>query len=370
MGSISDQLLDTLYGAPLMPELWPEALAQTAAHLSLHGCAILHTDLTGQGHNAYFSTGLNPEISRLYAAGYGELDVYRPRFMKLATSPDRILMGDELCDFQSIKRSVFGQDILRKGDIRLWCAVATVHTKAAVENISLYHPWNSDPPPSSELARVRQVLPHLNNALRLRARISHLEGVARDLHGALHQSASAIILFDHSGRCAFVNAQAETLLRRRDGLLYQDRTLAADNSEEASALQAAIRRAVAANRREQRIGSVVRVTRRNGSPLHIRVSPLPGNNLLPSAKYLAIAVVGARDVETRFPAEAVRSIYRLTPSESKIAALMMAGHSLQEASEILHITKETARTQIKAVFQKTGTRRQGELISLLSGIPR
>ncbi len=45
---------------------------------------------------------------------------------------------------------------------------------------------------------------------------------------------------------------------------------------------------------------------------------------------------------------------------------MATGVSPEQAGEELGIARETARNQLKAIFAKTATHRQGELIALLS----
>jgi len=45
---------------------------------------------------------------------------------------------------------------------------------------------------------------------------------------------------------------------------------------------------------------------------------------------------------------------------------MASGMSLEDAAEKLTIARQTARTQLKAIFMKTGTHRQSQLVALLS----
>jgi DNA-binding CsgD family transcriptional regulator len=56
----------------------------------------------------------------------------------------------------------------------------------------------------------------------------------------------------------------------------------------------------------------------------------------------------------------------LSPAESRVAALLATGFSIDVAAERLCISRETARNHVKAAFSKTGTHRQAELISLVS----
>lgn len=59
--------------------------------------------------------------------------------------------------------------------------------------------------------------------------------------------------------------------------------------------------------------------------------------------------------------------FGLTPSEIALCRRLLLGESVADAAERLGITQETARTRLKAIFQKTDTSRQAELMLLLVG---
>jgi DNA-binding CsgD family transcriptional regulator len=63
---------------------------------------------------------------------------------------------------------------------------------------------------------------------------------------------------------------------------------------------------------------------------------------------------------------ALERIYRLTPAEAKLAVRLGQGSALAEAAEALGISVATARTQLKAIFDKTHTHRQAELVILIA----
>jgi len=50
-----------------------------------------------------------------------------------------------------------------------------------------------------------------------------------------------------------------------------------------------------------------------------------------------------------------------------LSSLLLEGCTLTEAAERLEVQVSTVRTQLKSIFWKTGTHRQGELMKLLSG---
>lgn len=58
----------------------------------------------------------------------------------------------------------------------------------------------------------------------------------------------------------------------------------------------------------------------------------------------------------------------LTAAEARLASKLAAGRQIADASAELGISPHTARTQLKAIFAKTGARRQSELIGILGRV--
>ena len=58
--------------------------------------------------------------------------------------------------------------------------------------------------------------------------------------------------------------------------------------------------------------------------------------------------------------------FHLTASETRLAICLASGQSLREAARHIGVRYETVRTQLKAIFAKTNTRRQVELVLLLN----
>ena len=59
--------------------------------------------------------------------------------------------------------------------------------------------------------------------------------------------------------------------------------------------------------------------------------------------------------------------FGLTPAEARLAIHLATGASLTEAADMLGVTHNTVRAQLRAIFDKTDTHRQTELIRLLQG---
>lgn len=57
--------------------------------------------------------------------------------------------------------------------------------------------------------------------------------------------------------------------------------------------------------------------------------------------------------------------YGVTRAEARLAAKLMENHTVAQCAGLLGISVNTARNQLKRIYEKTGTRRQTELLTLL-----
>ncbi|MFZ2069718.1 MAG: hypothetical protein WAV27_27415 [Xanthobacteraceae bacterium] len=70
-----------------------------------------------------------------------------------------------------------------------------------------------------------------------------------------------------------------------------------------------------------------------------------------------------------FPAPSVRLLqqfFKLTPAEARVAQFMARAETIEDAACALSIRLCTARSHLAAIFEKTATARQAELVALLS----
>lgn len=69
------------------------------------------------------------------------------------------------------------------------------------------------------------------------------------------------------------------------------------------------------------------------------------------------------------PPELLQALFDLSPAEARVAAMIAKGSSVDATADALSVKPNTIRVQLKAVFAKTGTSRQAELVSLLRLAP-
>lgn len=67
---------------------------------------------------------------------------------------------------------------------------------------------------------------------------------------------------------------------------------------------------------------------------------------------------------------ALRTIYRLTAAETRVALALASGYSVNEIGASLRVTANTVRVQLKAVYAKTGTGTQSKLVAFVAALDK
>ena len=66
--------------------------------------------------------------------------------------------------------------------------------------------------------------------------------------------------------------------------------------------------------------------------------------------------------------ELVQSLFDLTAAEARVARSLTMGQTVDEIASEKGVSSHTVRTQVRGVLEKTGSRRQADVIALLGGI--
>jgi DNA-binding CsgD family transcriptional regulator len=94
-------------------------------------------------------------------------------------------------------------------------------------------------------------------------------------------------------------------------------------------------------------------------PAIVRIWPFERPMHPPGQEVGALLTLNALGPRPGPPAAIVANTFRLTPSEAKLACIIARGAPPDIPA------RETARNQLKAIFAKTDTHRQSELVALL-----
>ena len=70
------------------------------------------------------------------------------------------------------------------------------------------------------------------------------------------------------------------------------------------------------------------------------------------------------------PQDLLQAAYGLTPAEARVAQRVACGENPEEIADRHQVSPGTVRMQLKSIFQKTNTKRQAQLVSLLARLGR
>jgi len=169
-----------------------------------------------------------------------------------------------------------------------------------------------------------------------------------------------------------VNRSAEQIAARCDGFILGDAEPHATDARENRVLRQHLNQAIAigasVGRGPSHVMSISRPSGWRAYPVIIAplLAPPTGRG---GGDAVAAIFIGDPEASQITTAEFLRTLYALTHAEAELVALLARGRSLEEAAVERGVTLNTVRSQLKQVFAKTDTKRQGQLIRLvLTGV--
>ena len=102
------------------------------------------------------------------------------------------------------------------------------------------------------------------------------------------------------------------------------------------------------------------------APLAVLVTPLrAATDWLAPRRPVAILFISDPERASNPAAGRLQRAFGLTRAEAAVAVELLNGHGLKVAAAALGVAPVTVRTHLTAVFSKTGTHRQAELVRVL-----
>jgi len=162
-------------------------------------------------------------------------------------------------------------------------------------------------------------------------------------------------------RVSYANQSAAELLGVKAGFTPPESLTNAAQDERSRALERLLR----SERGDLR--ARVHTHPEDGRPLQVLVTPFrwPVSDGNEQPRFARALFIGDPKQQTGDPIGVLHARYGLTRGETRLALLLLAGCSVEEAAQLLRITVGTARGVLKQVFEKTGTNRQPALVRLL-----
>lgn len=362
-------LVETIYEAAFNPGNWSGLAPSIAKVFNAGSCKFQFQDMLRTRASVLCATGNYDERSNTdYEKYYFAKDPCVTEARKIGIGTP-VLSQDMIAPEVFLNSEVYNDYSRRIGVFHLVGAMLPVGS-GAVAGIGIHRPYKAGTFDLQDKQTIALLVPHLTRALRIYRKMHGLELQGGIGLAALEAMAVGVMVVDATGKLLFSNTVAERLLQKGQGITVSHGHLRAQSAERNLVLQHTIREAIAGfSGRSSHAGMLV-LQRRDALPLSLLISPAPGYRL--GADLLqATAIIFVNNPDDRItPAEAALATqFRLTPAEARLTAAMLDGEHVDDYAIRTGLSPHTVKTQLKAVFAKTGCGRQSDLMRIVLANP-
>jgi DNA-binding CsgD family transcriptional regulator len=355
---VEPQLADLIYECAFVPELWPAALDQLAGladavggHLIASGADGVHwtaSDVLCHGMERIAPTGL-------LSAGQRVLRLVAAQHAGFLTEHD-LYHNDE------IARDPIYRDFLLPLGLG-WGAGTIIPLPTGTTLLfAVERRFARGPVEPAFIQQLDALRPHLARSALMSARL-RLER-ARAATETLALIGLPALIFDSNGKVLSANRMIEMM---SDHITWRAQDRVALKDRIANLL---LQQAIATLQLEpgkQVLSFAVR-GKLNDASLVAHMIPIRGNArdiFVRCAGVLVLTPVAAPQAPA---VELIQSLFDLTPAEARVARNLAAGDTLDEIAATGRVSRNTVRSHVRGVLEKTGCRRQAEVVALLGGI--
>lgn len=360
-------LIAGIYDAALNAELWPDILTRIGDAVGgpqiifgiydpPNGLVNMHAPRT------------DPDLMRRFADWVST----NPELPCIAKHPPgQVFNGADVISPDKFTRTAIYQDWWRPAGFSTDPLVTNLFADGVASGHFASHaPPNGSPFDSSQKHLFAVLAKHLVRAVALQ-RSLHLTMAKESALAGLEDLQQGFLIVDAEARLLFVNRAAQALLDGRTGLRLEAGALSASDVDAGRTLRGLIASCAAGGNVAS--GGDVALSRGAGRlPLDVRVAPVRLEAALTRGLWSLFqqrpaAIVLVSDLETarRSRVEALRARFGFTAAEVTFALEIIKGDGRQAAADRLGISVGTARSHLSSIFDKTGSRRQAELVRLL-----
>ena len=352
------ELIDRIYEAAIDRCAWSAVMREIASTLN---SATAHIQMHDFSDDSFDYLALHPdhplESITEYNASWRHRDPFRVKAERMAGT-----LGNELdlAPPGGPARAEIYKDFYVKWGWGRGIGGYIVRTAEEGALFGVARSIDDEPYTAEEIGRARILGLHLGRGVEVHRSLKAATALKELSECALDTVGAGVVVLDERGHVAVINEPAQRLLRARDGLVVEQRSLDTHDPVSRAALQEAIRKALTAG--PDRGGAACVVQRRSGDPLQLLVSPAGQRH---SKNAGALVVITTRETDVDQLAAQLAARHPLTPAEAAAAAALCRGLSPAEIAQTTGKSVNTVRTHLKNIQAKLGVHGQAQIVAEL-----
>ena len=349
--------VSALHEAAAAPEHWPHALEAVMQLLGTPLGALMDVRADGSVLEEMHVLGHDPSVQKEYAEHYFAIDPSQGA--GLAAPPLDIYVCFEHFDPRVRDRNEYF-DWARRKDIGDVLGFATSAIDGRRHILALQQRWDAEGFGEEAKALMALIAPHLQQAKSVEARLRVAKATSLHLEAGLDRVTAAGFIVDGAAKVVHLNRTASSLIERQRELGVRHGALLFDEPRLDAQFRQALRMAAGLLGRS----SVLPLAFAGSGRGELLVAPLRPRAEAAWREPMALVVITEPPTDADAIAWRLRQLYDLTAAEARVAAQIALGRTVEEMAAAHGVKSVTLRTQLRAVFQKTGTRRQPDLVRL------
>jgi len=360
-------LIGHIYDAALDPALWVGALEKGAEFVGGPAASLFSRDLASKTANNAYQFGLDPQYVQLYEHTYVKLDPtslgYFIADVGEPVSTTDVMPYDEIVETRFYKEWAKPQGLVDSVHAMLEKSVTS-----AAAFVVFRHQRNGQVNDETR-RRMRLVVPHFRRAVLIGKVLDLKKAEAATLAGTLDGISAGMLLVDATGRIVHTNAAGHVMLSAADVFHTKGGRLEVNDPQADQMLADTFASAGNGDAAVGIKGLAVPLVARNGERYVAHVLPLTsGARRQAGTSYAAVAAlfVHKATLYTPSPPEAIAKAYKLTPTELRVLLAIVEVGGVPEVAEALGVAETTVKTHLGRTYQKTGAKRQADLVKLVA----
>ena len=341
------------------PAAWPRVMEDMSRAVRADGAVLLQSDV--RTPNVPRTPAISDAIDAYFRDGWHRRDVRAERGVPLVLRGQSVVIDQDILSPEELRKEpAYNECFIPNGC--QWWAVVGFWAGTALWGLSFQRTPRQGPFEPDDKRVLAQISQRLSEAATLSKAVSR--SVLTGTTNALNLVRQPAVIVDRLGFVLDTNASAEELFDSE--IRVHNRRLCVVDKCARGELERFVDAIRAAADTDPLPADPIMVRRQIKPPVLIRILPIEPAARSPFLGARALLLL--LDLSERSAAHSglLARVFGLTAAEAKLASLIGAGESIECAAERLGISSHTARTQLKAVFGKTSTHRQGELVALLS----
>jgi DNA-binding CsgD family transcriptional regulator len=340
------------------PTKWPEVMESICSAVGATGAALLQSDV--RSPDVPRTASVDELFSNYFRYRWHLRDRRAERAVPLLLNGAHAVVDQDILRREEIDNDEFYCEALLPFGFK-WFAVVGMRVGSAHWGLSFQRTTREGPFSLHDKAILANIAPRLSETASLSAAIGRVAlASATNALSDLRQPAVAI---DHRGFVLEANPFAETIFD--EDLHINRKRLVIRDVQAKARFEEVLERLLVTPETAALHAEPIVIRRLKKGPVITRMLPVPcaaRNPFLGARALLVLAQIG----DTVRPGGALlMSLFGLTPAEARLASIVGGGVDPARAAEEIGISRVTARNQLRAIFAKTGTHRQSELVALL-----